>query len=202
MIDPFDENNIEDRLFYQQILNFNSTFESKYQEIKQAIYGNHIISPPIDIQSNYHIPNNVNMLAIPIIPIGVITEPTQYKTTYKENIPRRKVFQVKNNLTKEIKKNIFKIERNSKLEDKIDSCLEDSIYKGVFRGRDKWEVRLNVNGVMHIICGVDNEIEAARIYDYFAVRRGNVSLTNFYYSNEMISKIKEAHHYEIMKSFS
>ena len=67
-----------------------------------------------------------------------------------------------------------------------------SIYRGVSKNGDNWQVLLMNNKRTYYLGNFQSEKIAARIYDIFSLKlRGNKAITNFSYGNEIINKIKK-----------
>ena len=82
------------------------------------------------------------------------------------------------NKTKEIKKN--------------KKSYRSSIYRGVSKNGNNWQVLLMNNKRTYYLGNFQSEKIAARIYDIFSLKlRGNKAITNFSYGNEIINKIKK-----------
>ena len=67
-----------------------------------------------------------------------------------------------------------------------------SIYRGVSKNGDNWQVLLMNNKRTYYLGNFQSEKIAARIYDIFSLKlRGNKAITNFSYGNEIKNKIKK-----------
>ena len=67
-----------------------------------------------------------------------------------------------------------------------------STYRGVSKNGNKWQVLLMNNRNKYYLGNYNSEEVAAKIYDIFALKfRGKKALTNYFYSDEQISKIFE-----------
>jgi hypothetical protein len=127
---------------------------------------------------------------------------------YKDAIKHKRLLQSRKPCDKmthlPVKKNIFlcrKVNRNSRTTDSTSNHSEDSVLMGVVKKDNYWEVKVVNNGISQSIVYINSRIDAAKIYDYYAIKNGNVKGTNFSYSPDVVDRIVNSDDYKIMNMY-
>ncbi len=105
--------------------------------------------------------------------------------------PKSKLFELKKIPKK--KKPLFLCKKTKREEKKIDSTSTtetDTLYHGVIRKGNIWQVMLYINGKPHVFGRYTSDAEAARVFDYYSIKLQLITNTNFSYTNEIIDYIR------------
>ena len=116
----------------------------------------------------------------------------KFKTCIFNKIKKYKIIKnnklVYNNNSENISCNII----NNYSDKSIKKFLRSSSYRGVSKNGNKWQVLFMNNNKKYYLGNFKSEEIAAKIYDIFSLKySGKKAMTNYYYTDEQIKKIKE-----------
>ena len=107
----------------------------------------------------------------------------------KRKVLKNNKFVYENNFY--IKENFLHYNKTNEIK-KNKKSNRSSIYRGVSKNGDNWQVLLMNNRRTYYFGNFQSEKIAARIYDLFSLKlRGYKAITNFPYDKEIINKIKK-----------
>ena len=107
----------------------------------------------------------------------------------KRKVLKNNKFVYENNFY--IKENFLHYNKTNEIK-KNKKSNRSSIYRGVSKNGDNWQVLLMNNKRTYYLGNFQSEKIAARIYDLFSLKlRGYKAITNFPYDKEIINKIKK-----------